>query len=91
LGYMRLKKAKTNAVLVAPYAFHPSTQKREGKVDVFKFKASLVYQVSPNTARAPQRNSILKNQLPKTKQQNSNPPKQTNKQANKKPPLPPPI
>jgi hypothetical protein len=53
-------------------------------VDVWKFKASLVYQVSSSTARAPQRNLVLKNQNPQTKQQkNSNPNKQTNNQPKK--------
>lgn len=85
LGYVRLKKTKTNAVLVVPYAFYPSTQKRQGKVDVCKFKTSLVYQVSPNTARAPQRNSVLKNQPSQNKTTTTTKlqPIQTNKQKTK--------
>jgi hypothetical protein len=49
---------------VVAHAFYPSTW--EAEAGEFEFEASLVYRVSSRTARATQRNPVLKN---KTKQQ----------------------
>jgi hypothetical protein len=59
-----LKNRMSQAVVV--HAFNPSTWEKEAG----RFEASLVYRVSYRTARATQRNPVLKN-------------KQTNKQTNK--------
>jgi hypothetical protein len=45
---------------VVAHAFNPSTW--EAEADEFEFKASLVYRVSCRTARATQRNTVLKKQ-----------------------------
>jgi hypothetical protein len=50
------------------HSFNPST--REAEAGEFEFKASLVYKVSSRTARATQRNPVLKQN--KTKQHNNN-------------------
>jgi hypothetical protein len=47
---------------------------------ISEFEASLVYKVSSRTARATQRNPVLKNQKPKTKTKTKN--KQTKNQKN---------
>jgi hypothetical protein len=52
---------------------------------ISEFKASLVYKVSSRTARATQRNPVLK----KTKKTTKKPTKQTNKQNPKNTPSPP--
>jgi hypothetical protein len=46
---------------VVAHAFNPSTQEA-------KFKASLVYRASSRTARATQRNPVLKNQKKKKRE-----------------------
>jgi hypothetical protein len=46
--------------IVVVYAFNPSSQ-------ISEFEVSLVYGISSRTARATQRNPILKNQKPKKK------------------------
>jgi hypothetical protein len=43
---------------------------RQAYLPIFKFKASLVYRASSRTARATQRNTVLKNQNQPTKQTN---------------------
>jgi hypothetical protein len=40
---------------------------RQRQVDLYEFKASLVYRVSSRTARATQRNPVLKNKSNKNK------------------------
>jgi hypothetical protein len=51
---------------------------------ISEFEASLVYKVSSRTARDTQRNSVFKNQKPKTKKQNKTKQKQKNKKTKKK-------
>jgi hypothetical protein len=46
------------------HAFNPSTQKAEAG-GFLEFEASLVYKVNSRTARATQRNPVLKNQKKK--------------------------
>jgi hypothetical protein len=50
------------------------------RISEFEFEASLVYKVSSRTARAIQRNPVLKNQNQPNKQSHPIPQKQTNKQ-----------
>ena len=45
------------------HAFNPST--REAEADLCEFEASLVYKASSGTARATQKNPILKNKQTK--------------------------
>jgi hypothetical protein len=49
------------------HAFHPSILGGRGR-QISKFKASLVYRVSSRTARATQRNPVLKNKTTTKKQ-----------------------
>jgi hypothetical protein len=48
------------------HAFNPSTWEAKSR-QISEFKASLVYKVSSRTARATQRNPVLKNQKKKKK------------------------
>jgi hypothetical protein len=48
------------------HAFNPSTQETEAR-QISEFEASLAYKVSSRTARAIQRNPVLKNQKRKKK------------------------
>jgi hypothetical protein len=49
---------KTIQPAIVAYSFNPSTQEAEAS----EFEVSLVYRVSSKTARAIQRNPVLKNQ-----------------------------
>jgi hypothetical protein len=52
---------------VVAHAFNPSRSRL-----ISEFEASLVYKVSSRTARAIQRNPVLKNQKPKNKKTQKN-------------------
>jgi hypothetical protein len=54
-------------VVVAAHAFDPSTREAEAG-GFLEFEASLVYRVSSRTARATQRNPVLKNKTKNKKQ-----------------------
>jgi hypothetical protein len=59
-----LQKAKSCWAVVAAHAFNPSTRGGRGR-RISEFEASLVYKVSSRTARAIQRNPVLKKQKAK--------------------------
>jgi hypothetical protein len=58
----RIKKKKNGQPGVMAHAFNPSTWEAERGRRISEFEASLVYKVSSRTARAIQRNPVLKKQ-----------------------------
>ena len=63
---MAMPTVTTTATLgVVAHAFNPSTRGRSRWIS--EFEASLVYKVSSRTAKATQRNPVLKNQKKKKK------------------------
>ena len=80
-NFLFFKSICSRAVVV--HAFNPSTRELEAGRRISEFEASLVYKVSSRTARATQRNPVLKKPTKKTNKQTNKQKKQKQKQKPK--------